>query len=262
MESTDKTNYAKTLKTKRFEIQKNIHLFMREMMRYFDIYLLAGAITIKGFVFGLLQYTTSTPPIILSILFVLEFFFLFTRIALEYHRKKNQQTIFVEVSNNRAKYTTGVYVGIAIAVIYTETSWLGFGFALFLNALYYYSNILLASAAVSIHTKDAQFTEKYVGMKKTIVLAEKKEPQIIAVKTTENQRPKAQETTAGPNEEETKLKKKFDNLLYRLRVAENNGDKTKSTEIKNNILEIIDNNEIDYPELCGKVFDKLEAAEQ
>lgn len=224
MEKQNETFTAKTKKT-RFQVQKNIHIFMREMMRYFDIYLLSGSIILKGFVFGIIMYVSEVIPIIMSVLFTMEFFFLFTRIALEYHRKKNQQNVFIEVSNNRFKYTIGVFVYIPIIILWTEFSWTAAGLGLFLNAVYYYSNILLSSAAVAIHTKDVQFTEKMIGLKKTIVLNSKAEAKIIEEK-------KQQKFEAAPEKEEEveklsveQIRKKYSNMKTQLKRVQERGDK-------------------------------------
>ena len=253
-----KQNLAKTLKTKRFAIQKSIHLVMREMMRYFDIYLLLGAIIIKGFVFGILQYTSTIPPIIMSILFILEFFFLFTRIALEYHRKKNQQNIYLSVSNNRLKYTLGVLIYIPIVILFEKFDWQHAGLGAFLNTIYYYSNILLASAAMSIHTKDTQFTEKMVGMKKTIVLNSKVEPKIIAEKGTENKKQEAEITVEEEKPETTAMRKKLQNFLYRIKTAKATGDEKTASKRTNDMMKFMEEIEMDFPEMTLIYEQKLQ----
>ena len=216
MDAKKESFTAKTKKT-RFEMQKNIHIFMREMMRYFDIYLLSGSVILKGFVFGIIMYVSEVIPIIMSVLFTTEFFFLFTRIALEYHRKKNQQNVFIEVSNNRFKYTVGVFIYIPIIILWTEFSWTAAGLGLFLNAVYYYSNILLSSAAVAIHTKDVQFTEKMIGLKKTIVLNSKAEAKIIEEKKTHPFENNSEAKEALADLTESQVRKKFSNMKTQMK---------------------------------------------
>jgi len=262
MENNGK-NFAKTLRIKRFEIQKNVHLVMREMLRYFDVYLLAGSFITKVITFQLLEWSTKIPPFIVGIIYFFEFFFMFTRVAMEYHRKKKQQFIFTEVSRLRTHYTTIIYIGIVSAHLFSDFSFYSAAWAAFNAVLYFLSNNLLASAALTIHTKDVEFTEKYVGMRKQIVLNEKPQPKIIEVKkqsyqgqTETEQFTKSQDNSKTLGEEQ--LRKKAQNILYRIKVYSNGGHQDQVQNKKAELMELLEEYETTYPEITQVYWEKLE----
>jgi len=258
MSSNNTTSIGTKLKKGRFEIQKNIHVFMREMLRYYDVYLLSGTLTIKAITFQLLTFFTTLPNWVIGIFYFLEFFFLFTRVAMEYHRKKKQESLYIEMSNIRFKYIIIVYGTIIGGCMWSNPNWDGAGAALICGILYYLSNNLLISASLTIHTKDVEFTEKIQNYKKVVVLNEKAKPKIIAEKGTENKKQEAEITVEEEKPETTAMRKKLQNFLYRIKTAKATGDEKTASKRTNDMMKFMEEIEMDFPEMTLIYEQKLQ----
>lgn len=237
MENQEKNIFAKSKKT-RFAIQKNIHLFFREMLRYYDIYLLFGVICTKSLYLFLASEKLAVPNFIVGIIAAFEFFLIFARVGMEYQRKRKMQNIYAEMLQVQFYIRISFVLIMVICGIWAERSWLQFGMIIFTIGCFIASNQLLKAAAVTIHTKDVEFVEKIQGYKRAIEIYEPKalanaaQPTIIA-------EPEVMKIEfAGKSWTESQLKKKFQNLLFAHSEATREKNTTKAEKIYNQMLDI------------------------
>lgn len=237
MEAQEKNIFAKSKKT-RFAIQKNIHLFFREMLRYYDIYLLFGVICTKSLYLFLASEKLAVPNFIVGIIAAFEFFLIFARVGMEYQRKKKMENIYKEMLQVQFYLRVSFVILMLVCGIWAERSWLQFGLIIFTIGCFIASNQLLKAAAVTIHTKDVEFVEKISGYKRAIeiyepkALAHAKQPEIIA-------EPEVQKYEfAGKSWTESQLKKKFQNLLFAHSEATREKNTSKAEKIYGQLLDM------------------------
>lgn len=234
------TNFTAKTKKARFEIQKNIHIFMREMMRYYDIYLLIGTVSLKSATIALFQYTSKAPNVIIGLLCACEFFFMFTRIGQEYQRAKKQTTIYAETISMRGKYIAIIYAILVLGGLFNEFTLDSLLQGLVCGLIYYISNMILAAASVTIHTKDAQFSAKYIKGKPVVILNSKAEPKII-----EERKEKRFEEPTEKEEENQNLtveqaKKKYSNMKAQLKRVQERKDSAGAQKEVDKIKSFLD----------------------
>ena len=260
MENQEKNIFQKSKKT-RFAIQKNIHLFMREMLRYYDIYLLFGVFCTKSLYLFLASEKLGVPNFIVGIIAAFEFFLIFARVGMEYQRKKKLENIYKEMLQVQFYIRVSFVVIMVICGLWKELSWLQLGVIIFSIGCFIASNQLLKAAAVTIHTKDVEFVEKVSGYKRAIEIYEPKalanatQPKIIA-------EPEVQKYDfAGKSWTEGQLKKKFQNLLFAYSEAKKEKDEKKAEKTQLQMIDICSiakKNKLEIYEYCRLKLDEIE----
>jgi hypothetical protein len=237
MENKEKNIFQKS-KATRFAFQKTIHLFIREMLRYYDIYLLLGVLCTKTLYLYLANEKLSVPNFIVGIIAAFEFFLIFARVGMEYQRKKNMQNIYAEMLSVQFYIRISFVIIMVICGFWVEFSMLQLGQIIFSVGCFVASNQLLKAAAVTIHSKDVEFVEKLSGYKRAIEIYEPKalanaaQSEIIAEAKVQKY------DFAGKSWSESQLKKKFQNLLFNHSEASKEKNKRKMEKILSQMLDL------------------------
>lgn len=237
MENQEKNIFQKSKKT-RFAIQKTIHLFIREMLRYYDIYLLLGVFCTKSLYLFISSEKLGVPNLIIGIIAAFEFFLIFARVGMEYQRKKQMQNIYKEMLQVQFYIRISFVIIMVICGLWAEFSILQLGQIIFSIGCFVASNQLLKAAAVTIHSKDVEFVEKLTGYKRAIEIYQPKtlehaqQPKIIAEEEGKKY------DFAGKSWSESQLKKKFQNLLFNHSEALKEKNKSKMEKILSQMLDL------------------------
>jgi hypothetical protein len=178
---------------------------------------------------------------------------MFTRIGQEDQRAKKQTTIYAETISMRGKYIAIIYTILVLGGLFNEFSFDSLLQGFVCGLIYYLSNLILSAAAVTVHTKDAQFSAKYIKGKTVVVLNSSQQPQIKEERKTVKIEPTPEKEESIENLSTPQLRKKYSNMKFELKKKQETGDKKAISLQIDKIETFLD----DLHEIEHEIFDEL-----